>query len=62
MTDDIKVPSWLSNRLADARKKVASLQDQLQQEDCEWRRERMKNWLRQAEENVNKLRHWTTLT
>jgi hypothetical protein len=29
MTDDIKVPSWLSNRLADARKKVASLQDQL---------------------------------
>jgi hypothetical protein len=60
MTDDIK--SWLRRKIDEARNKVISLRDQLQHETCNQRRERMKNWLRQAEENYSRLLHWVMLT
>jgi hypothetical protein len=62
MDDDVEAPSWLRRKIEDARNKVASLRDQLQYETCEWRRERVTKWLRQAEENYSTLVHWVTLT
>jgi hypothetical protein len=59
---DYNVPSWLRRKIDEARDKVTSLRDQLRQEDCEWRRERVARWLRQAEENYSKLQHWVMLT
>jgi hypothetical protein len=55
------MPKWLRERINNARRKVNTLKDQLDENDnSDWQRERRLKWLRQAEIEHAWSEHWLT--